>query len=77
MRVGWVVTGGLDRSGRERVIPALVWCLERLSRTHDVHVFALHHDPEPDTYDLAGSRVHNLGHVSAPPGLRQIGRAHV
>ena len=71
MRVGLVVTGGADRSVRERVIPALLWLIERLARHHDVHVFALHHDPEPSTYSLLGAQVHNLGHVSAPVGLRR------
>lgn len=71
MRVGLVVTGGADRSGRERVIPALLWLIERLARHHDVHVFALHHDPEPATYPLLGAQVHNLGHASALPGLRR------
>jgi len=43
MRIGLVVTGGVDRSGRERMLPGIVWLIERLARRHDVHVFVLHH----------------------------------
>jgi hypothetical protein len=32
MKVVVVVPGGFDRSGRERVIPALLWLVERLAR---------------------------------------------
>ena len=41
MRIGLVVSGGVDRSGRERVTPSLLWLVERLARRHDVHVFVL------------------------------------
>jgi hypothetical protein len=34
MRVALVVTGGVDRSGRERVIPALLSFVERQARRH-------------------------------------------
>lgn len=69
MLIGLVVAGGFDRSGRERVIPALVWMVERLAARHDVHVFVLRHYPEPCTYRLAGATVHDLGRVRAPGGL--------
>lgn len=71
MRIGLVVTGGVDRSGRERVTPCLLWLVERLARRHDVHVFALHHYPEPCSYPLLGATVHDIGRVSRPPGLRR------
>lgn len=71
MRVGLVVTGGVDRSGRERVIPALLWLIERLARQHDVHVFVLHHEARPSTYALLGATVHDLGRVRAVPGVRR------
>jgi glycosyltransferase involved in cell wall biosynthesis len=69
MRVGLVVTGGVDRSGRERVIPSLLWLIERLASAHDVHVFALHHEPSPSTYPLLGATVHDLGRAPVMPGL--------
>ncbi len=47
MRIGPVVTGGVNRTGRERVVPTLLWLVERLARRHDVHVFALHHYRKP------------------------------
>jgi glycosyltransferase involved in cell wall biosynthesis len=74
MRVALVVTGGLDRSGTERVIPALVWLIERLARAHDVHAFVLRHLARPASYDLRGARVHDLGR---PHGLARQYRALV
>jgi glycosyltransferase involved in cell wall biosynthesis len=61
LRIALVVPGGVDRSGRERVIPALLWLIERLARRHTLHVFALRQYPEPCTYPLLGATVHNLG----------------
>ena len=69
MRVGLVLRGGADRSGRERVIPAILWLIERLARQHDLHVFALHHDPVPSVYPLLGATVHDLGRVQTMRGL--------
>lgn len=69
MRVGLVVPGGIDPSGRERVIPALLWLLERLARRHEVDAFVLFHSSSRKSYDLLGARVHDLGLRSAVPGL--------
>jgi glycosyltransferase involved in cell wall biosynthesis len=70
MRVGLVVRGGVDRSGRERVIPALLWLIERLARRHDLHVFVLHQCLEPCTFSLLGATVHDLGQVRALRAVR-------
>lgn len=67
-----MVTGGVDRSARERVVPALLWLIERLARRHEVHVFALHYSPEPCTYPLLGAAIHDVGRVDGPPGLRRL-----
>ena len=72
MRIAFVVTGGVDRSGRERVVPNLLWLVERLARVHDVHVFALHYYPEPCRYPLLGATVHDIGRVDAPLGFRRV-----
>jgi glycosyltransferase involved in cell wall biosynthesis len=72
MRIGLVVTGGVDRSGRERVVPSLLWLIERLARRHDVHVFALHQYRDPCTYPLLGATVHDVGRVDGPTGLRRF-----
>jgi glycosyltransferase involved in cell wall biosynthesis len=56
-----VVPGGVDRSGRQRVIPALLWLIERLARRHSLHVFALSQEEDPADYALLGAHVHNLG----------------
>jgi glycosyltransferase involved in cell wall biosynthesis len=77
MRVGLVVTGGVDASGRERVIPTLLWLIDRLARQHDVHVFVLRHHVTPTTYRLRGATVHDLGRTDRTPGLgtmRQVRR---
>jgi glycosyltransferase involved in cell wall biosynthesis len=72
MRIGLVVTGGVDASGRERVVPALLWLVERLARRHELHVFALHYYREPRAYLLGGATIRDLGRVDGPPGLRQL-----
>ncbi len=61
MRLALVVPGGVDRSGTGRVIPVLLWLIERLARRHEVHVFPLAQEPEPSDYPLLGAAIHNLG----------------
>jgi glycosyltransferase involved in cell wall biosynthesis len=61
VKIALVVPGGVDRSGEYRVIPALLALIVRLSLRHDVHVFALHQEVQPASWDLAGSRIHNIG----------------
>ena len=61
VRIALVVTGGVDRSGREKVIPALVWLIERLARQHDVFVYALRYHEQPCSYQLRGAMVRDLG----------------
>jgi glycosyltransferase involved in cell wall biosynthesis len=61
MRIALVVTGGFDRSGRERVIPSLLWLVERLARRHQVAVYVLRHEERPVSYQLLGADVHDLG----------------
>jgi len=68
MRIGLVVTGGVDRSGRERVIPALLWLTERLARQHELFVYVLRYHQEPCTYPLLGATIRDLG---SPPGIRR------
>lgn len=64
MRVALVVTGGFDRSGRERVIPSLLWLVERLAREHDVFVYVLRYHDTPASYPLAGATIRDLGRPS-------------
>lgn len=61
MKIGLVVPGGLHPSGREQMVPAWLWLIERLAADHEVHAFALKHLDEPSTYSLAGATVHDLG----------------
>jgi len=60
LRIALVVPGGVDRSGQERVIPALLWLIERIARRHEVHVFALAQEPERGSWALLGAAIHNL-----------------
>jgi glycosyltransferase involved in cell wall biosynthesis len=61
VKIAIVVTGGLHPSGREQVMPAWLWLIERLAREHEVHAYALRHLSEPATYPLVGATVHDLG----------------
>lgn len=66
MRIGLIITGGVDRSGTERVIPAILWLIERLARHHQLTVIALYQYPHACSYSLLGAKVYNLGN---PPPL--------
>ncbi|MGC4081373.1 MAG: hypothetical protein QM736_04475 [Vicinamibacterales bacterium] len=55
MRIAFVATGGFDRSGQDRIIPSLLWLIERLARTHDVTVYVLRYHDTPCRYPLAGA----------------------
>src|SRR5579863_8090413 len=66
MRVALVVTGGVDRSARERVIPSLLWFIERQARRCDLAVYALRYHDRPCSYPLLGATVRDLGR---PRGL--------
>jgi glycosyltransferase involved in cell wall biosynthesis len=74
MKIALAVPGGVDRSGRDRVVPMFLWLIERLSRRHDLHVFALDYYDEPCSYELGGAAVHDLGR---PRGLRGTRRFQV
>ncbi len=61
MRIALVVPGGVDRSGRIKVIPALLALISRLASKNDVQVIALHQEAIPGEWPLAGAQVHNVG----------------
>jgi glycosyltransferase involved in cell wall biosynthesis len=83
VKIGLVVPGGVDRSGRERVIPALLWLIESLAARNEVVVFALGQEETAGEWPLLGARVVDLGRAArrALPGLgvllrgRQLSRA--
>lgn len=70
MKVALVVPGGVDRGGTERVIPCLLWMIERLAASAEVHVFALQQEARPGQWPLLGAQVHNAG--SRPRRLRSL-----
>lgn len=72
MKTAWVLPGGVDRSGTHRVIPAVLWLLERLARVSELHVFALHQGRRRERYDLRGATVHVIG--PRPRRLRALFR---
>jgi len=77
VKIGLVVPGGVDRSGTERVIPALLWLIRRIARDHELHVFPLFQEDAPGEWDLLGAHVHNVGRGgTALRGLRTIRRHH-
>jgi len=61
VRIALIVPGGVDRGGEYRVIPAILWLMERLARGHDVHVIVPNQEPVDGAWDLLGARVHNIG----------------
>jgi glycosyltransferase involved in cell wall biosynthesis len=72
MKIAIVVPGGVDRSGTHRVIPALLWLIERLAVEDEVHVFALQQEKLPVRWPLLGAQVHNAG--ARPRRLRTLGQ---
>lgn len=72
MKIGLIVPGGVDRSGRVRVIPVLLALIERLARSHQVVVVSLDPNAEPSEYELLGARVVNLGLTKARTHLSWI-----
>lgn len=60
MRLVLLVPGGVDASGTDRVIPALLSLIERLARRHEVRVVALAHGTDPSRYTLLGAKVRDL-----------------
>jgi glycosyltransferase involved in cell wall biosynthesis len=69
MKIAIVVPGGLHPSGQEQVVPAWLALFERLSKSHEIHAFALKHLETAQTYTLRGFTVHDLGRPSSPIGL--------
>jgi glycosyltransferase involved in cell wall biosynthesis len=61
MRIALVVPGGVDQSGEQRVIPALLALIARLSLHNEVQVFSLNQEAKARDWDLAGARIHNIG----------------
>lgn len=77
MHIVVVVPGGVDRGGRERVIPALLWCIEGMVDTgHRVTVVALGQEPLASRYPLLGATVCNVPPERHGPHrlVRQIAR---
>ena len=72
MKVALTIPGGVDRSGRDRVVPMLLWLIERLARRHELHVFVLDYYDEPCSYKLSGAEIHDLGRVRAVRGTRRF-----
>lgn len=73
MRIALITPGGVDRTGSHRVIPCMLWLIERLTRAgHDVQVIALQQEPRPGQWRLLDADVHNIG--SRPRALRGVAK---
>lgn len=73
MRIALITPGGVDRTGVDRVIPCMLWLIERLIQAgHDVQVIALQQEPRPGRWQLLGAEVHNIG--VRPRALRGIAK---
>ena len=70
MRIAWTVPGGVDASGRERVVPNWLWLLSRIAARHHVVVFVAGTHDIARTYSLVGATVSDLGRPRGPTGLR-------
>src|SRR5689334_2443424 len=65
MKIALIVSGGVDKSGVNRVVPCLLWLIESLVRAGDeVHVFAVCQEPKPGCWQLLGATIHNAGNSS-------------
>jgi glycosyltransferase involved in cell wall biosynthesis len=62
----------VDESGRERIVPSLLWQLERLTSRHELFVYVLRYHETPRSYQLRGATVRDLGR---PTGLFRQYRA--
>jgi len=78
MKIALLVPGGVDRSGTGKVIPCLLWLIERLGAGgHEVHVFAPWQEDAPGKWPLLGATVHNAGRRPASLWmLRSIAAEH-
>lgn len=73
MRIALITPGGVDRTGTHRVIPCMLWLIERLTRAgHDVQVIALQQERRPGRWRLLDADIHNIG--SRPRSLRGIAK---
>lgn len=62
MKIAILTPGGVDRSGTIRIIPCLLWFIERLGGGGDeVHVFALRQELKRAQWQLRGASIHNTG----------------
>ncbi len=65
LNIVFITPGGVDRSGRERVIPHFLWLLEKLSLNHNVKVISLFQYDSACEYSLNGIQ------ISVPGKIRQ------
>jgi glycosyltransferase involved in cell wall biosynthesis len=78
MKLAVIVPGGVDPSGTHRVIPCLLWLLERITPHHDVCVFAMRGTNDGRSYELCGATVHSIPGPGrrTPATLRAVLDAH-
>jgi glycosyltransferase involved in cell wall biosynthesis len=60
MRIAYVVPGGVDPPGGDRVIPFVHHLVGAMAARHEVTVVAVGHDTKPGEWSLLGARVVNV-----------------
>lgn len=61
MNVALIAPAGVSRDGEYKVIPAILWFVQRLARRHRVRIFLLRQEPKPSTWTSFGAEVYNAG----------------
>jgi glycosyltransferase involved in cell wall biosynthesis len=71
VKIGFLIPGGVDRTGSKNIVPCLLWLIEWLVKNGDeVHVFTLYQEREAAHWDILGAHVHNAG--GNRPALRML-----
>lgn len=72
LRIALIIPSGVDRRDKAKLVPTLLWLIERLAHRHVLHVFALSQYARPAIYSLFGATIHNLAEENDPSHERQV-----
>lgn len=72
LRIALIIPSGVDRRDKTKLVPTLLWLIERLARRHVLHVFALSQYARPPIYTLFGATIHNLAQENDESNQRQV-----
>lgn len=63
LNIVFISPGGVDRSGQYKVIPHILWMLEKLTVKHKVTVISLYQYEQACEYTLCGARIISPGKI--------------